>query len=235
MPDRRTAALAASTVAVLLVLAACSSTAAPGPAGGTTGSTAASTTPSTAPSTAGATPSPGAPATTAPPASPSPSAGGGAVTAVVSGLGTHPVLTPGGAAVGFTVTVHNGTGQALKDIQPLVSMGHCSCSSGGAGLMPAGTLQLRNATTDAWQTIPYDAEGTGTDFAYVDQIPGVALAAGASETFSYRVALVKSTAQGSQPVRNGSSTIDVTVQQLPAHSAFAPAVASPVYVTTAAG
>jgi len=156
------------------------------------------------------------------------------VTAAVSGLGGHPVLTPGGPALDFSVTVRNGTGQGLQDIQPLVSMGHCSCSQSGAAMMPTGTLQLRNPSTGVWQSIDYDTEGTGMDFSFVNQISGVALAAGASRTFDYRVALVKSSTAGSQPTRDGSGTIDVTVQQLPAHTAFAPAISTPVYVNTAA-
>ncbi|MBC3843202.1 hypothetical protein GXW82_32350 [Streptacidiphilus sp. 4-A2] len=133
------------------------------------------------------------------------------------------MLTPGGAALDFEVTVHNGSGTGYTDIQPLISMGHCSCGGGGAAMMPQGTLKLWNTASGSWQTIPYDAEGTGMDFSFVDQISGVALAAGADETFRYQVALSKP----AHPVSNGSGTIDVTVQQLPAHTALIPTASTP--------
>jgi hypothetical protein len=231
MPVRRTAALAVSTAALLLTLAACHSATGTAPASGTAGSDAGSSATATAGPTLTAPTTATAPAPTT--AAATPTATAGAVTAVFSGLGGHPVLTPGGPALDFSVTVHNGTGQALRDIQPLISMGHCSCSSGGAAMMPAGTLELRNPATGDWQRISYDAEGTGMDFSYVDQISGVALAAGASETFGYRVALLAGTpVAGAPPLRNGSGTVNVDVQQLPAHTDLAPGVAATVWVTT---
>ncbi|QMU66965.1 hypothetical protein [Streptacidiphilus sp. P02-A3a] len=221
MPDRATLrrhALAAPAVAVLLALAACSPNTAP--------------TAPTAPGTPGAPPATATAAAPAPSAPPTPSAstgtgGGGSLTAVFSGLGARPVLTPGGPALVFEVSVHNGTGQAYQDIQPLISMGHCSCSPGGASIMPSGTLRLWNTGTDGWRTLTYDAEGTGTDFSYVDQIPGLTLAAGASETFTYQVALSATT----HPLTSGSGTVNVQVQQLPGHTALTPDVSTPVYVT----
>jgi len=231
MANRRFA-LAGSTVAVLLALAACTSTPASDPLPG--GAQSAAPGPTSAPAGTSA-PATGVAAT--PSAPPTPSATttagqSGTVTAVISGLGAHPVLTPGGPAISFAVTVHNGTGNALKDIQPLVAMGHCSCESGGGSPMPPGTLQLLDPGTGHWQSIFYDTEGTGMDYSYVNQISGVGLAAGASETFDYRVALTnRPLPKGAQPVHDGSSIIDVIVQQLPGHTTLSHDVYTPVYVT----
>ncbi len=233
MPDRATLrryALTAPAAAAFLALSACSPTAAPAAPGAAASSTAPAATTS-APAAGGPVTSPTATGPTAGAGAPtsvnSPTGSAGSVTAVISGLGAHPVLTPGGAALVFEVSVHNGSGQTYQDIQPLVSMGHCSCSPGGASMMPSGTLRLWNTGTGSWQTIPYDAEGTGADFGYVNQIPGVELAAGASETFKYQVALAKTT----HPLTSGSGTIDVQVQQLPGHTALSPDSHTPVYVT----
>jgi hypothetical protein len=231
MANRRFA-LAGSTVAVLLALAACTSTPASNPLPG--GAQSAAPGPTSAPAGTSA-PATGVAATPSAPPTPSATATAGqsgTVTAVISGLGAHPVLTPGGPALSFAVTVHNGTGNALKDIQPLVAMGHCSCESGGGSPMPPGTLQLLDPGTGHWQSIFYDTEGTGMDYSYVNQISGVGLAAGASETFDYRVALTnRPLPKGAQPVHDGSSIIDVIVQQLPGHTTLSHDVYAPVYVT----
>jgi hypothetical protein len=229
MPSRttvqRSSSAAASIVLTFLALTACSPTAATGATGASPTATAAPITQPATPQATVGTPAatPGGGAST--PAASTP-ASGGALTVAFSGLGAHPVLTPGGAALDFEVTVHNGSGTGYTDIQPLISMGHCSCGGGGAAMMPQGTLKLWNTASGSWQTIPYDAEGTGMDFSFVDQISGVALAAGADETFRYQVALSKP----AHPVSNGSGTIDVTVQQLPAHTALIPTASTPVQV-----
>lgn len=225
MLDRATLrryALTAPAAAAFLALSACSPTNAP-------------STPGSTPATGATPPASTAPATTSTGTAPTATArtgaastgAGGSLTAALSGLGAHPVLAPGGPALVFEVSVHNGTGRAYQDIQPLISMGHCSCSPGGASMMPNGTLQLWNSGTGSWQSIPYDAQSTGADFGYVNQIPGVTLAAGASETFKYQVALSKTT----RALTAGSGTVDVQVQQLPAHTALTPDVYAPVYVT----
>jgi hypothetical protein len=114
--------------------------------------------------------------------------------------------------VSFTVTVTNAAGHGYSDLGPLVSLSHCACTR--SSLFPAGTLQERSPD-GSWQNISYDIEGFGTDFRYVTQQPGIQLGAGTSESFGYRIALSPAT---SAQVTRGTAEVDVTLEELPAHT-----------------
>ncbi len=180
--------------------------------------------------TAHASPTPGASA-----GSPSatPSLGNGANPAAATG--THlvvslgglsaNVLTIGGPAVQFTVTVTNPTGYTFRNIAPNVSVGHCTCSDGPVRVAPEGTLQWRRPD-GSWQALEY--AGAGADPGYVNavQVPGFTLAPGATASFTYRMAF-PATQQGTY--HNGQTSIDVTMVGLVGYSAVGPVtpVASP--------
>jgi hypothetical protein len=138
----------------------------------------------------------------------------GALTATVTILGGASGLVPGGPAVRFRVTVTNKSAQTYSNLLPLVSLGHCTCTANT--LFPAGTLQERESTSNVWQTIPYDAEGFGTDYLKADEPGGIQLISpGGVATFEYRVVLKPAT---SAQVTRGQATLDVTLITLPGHT-----------------
>jgi hypothetical protein len=133
-------------------------------------------------------------ATSAPVATPAPTSSAtttstqGKLAARVGILGTLTGLVPAGRYVKFLVTVTNGTAQTYSNVLPLVSLGHCSCTSNS--LFPAGQLQERESTSNMWQTIPYDVEGFGTDYLNVMEPGGIQeISPGAAAVFEYRVKL----------------------------------------------
>jgi hypothetical protein len=226
----RAAVPAVIGVAALAAVTGCSSHATPSASPGAAASTAS---PSTAPS-APATPS-AAPAAT-PSATPTPVATSsttatstqGQLAAQVTILGTPIGLVPAGSWVKFLVTVTNGTSQTYSNVLPLVSLGHCSCTANS--LFPAGRLQERESTSNAWQAIPYDVEGFGTDYQNVMEPGGIQMISpGAAAVFEYRVKL--SPASSAQVTR-GTGSLDVTLIQLPGHSqiGMSPAGSTPIEV-----
>jgi hypothetical protein len=130
--------------------------------------------------------------------------------------------------VKFLVTVTNGGQQTYSNILPLVSLGHCSCTANS--LFPAGKLQERESTSNAWQTIPYDVEGFGTDYLNVMEPGGIQeISPGAAAVFEYRVKLSPAT---SAQITRGTGSLDVTLIQLPTHAQIgvSPAGSTPVDV-----
>jgi hypothetical protein len=227
---RARAAAAAATAAAALALAGC---ALAGPARPAATSPAAATSAAAAPSAATATPAaaatgPSGGAAAPAGAQPSASAPAGALTAAVTILGAQDGLLPGGPPVQFTVTVTNHSAQTYGNILPLVSLGHCTCTA--SALFPAGTMQERESTSNAWQAIPYDVEGFGTDFLQADEPGGIqSLSPGGMATFEYRVALTL--AAGAQ-LTQGTGSIDVTLLELPGRQPAGPvpAASAKVYV-----
>jgi hypothetical protein len=187
--------------------------------------TPAATTPAPA-ATVAASPAPAASgsAQTPPPAPPLPTG----LTTKITILGTRTGLVPGGKPVRFLVTVTNSSTHPYGNILPLVSLGHCTCTSNS--LFPAGTMQERESTTTVWQTIQYDVEGFGNDYLNVTEPGGIQeLPPGGVATFEYRVALSPAT---SAQVTRGMGGLDVTLLPLPSHTPIgsSPAASLPIDV-----
>lgn len=144
----------------------------------------------------------------------------------ITGLPSTPTHAVGGPAIEFTITItiSNVSGQTYTNITPLVSLGHCLCTDGNTSPAPAGTLRLRQQD-GTWQTIHYVHEGTGMDYLGQTQ-----LVDGATVSFTYRLSL---NATQQPPVHNGQTGIDVTVVNLPDHTAqgTSPAAVALLYVT----
>jgi hypothetical protein len=162
---------------------------------------------SSATTTAGpsASPSSTSPASPTPGAASHGSAGGIDVTISAPGPTT---VRPGGPPVPFNVTLVNTTTAGLAQVGMVVSLGHCSCNPSGAAMMPAGTMQMLSSDTNAWVTVPYVAEGTGTDFLSQTLVPPFVLAQG--QTITYQLQLQLNANQGFT-VGKGNSAIDVTM------------------------
>jgi hypothetical protein len=163
-----------------------------------------------------------------------PSAGTGVLTAAISGLPAAPVLAFGGPPAQFTVTLRNGSGSTYRDITPLVSIGHCSCSTSPAAVAPAGTLQELDPSTGDWRPVSYVTEGTGMDYLLagtVQQSP-VTLAPGATASFTFKLALAP-LADQPPTERAGRTSVDVTVLTMPARKQLGPSPTTflPVTVT----
>jgi hypothetical protein len=75
-------------------------------------------------------------------------------------------------------------------------------------MMPAGSIQMLDPNTNAWVTVPYVAEGTGTDFLSQTLVPPFVLAQG--QTITYQLQLQLNANQNST-VSKGASAIDVTM------------------------
>lgn len=123
----------------------------------------------------------------------------------------------GGSPIEFTVTVSNNSDDTLRNIAPIVSLGHCTCSNTPVSMMPAGQLQLRDPSTGAWKTVFYDAEGTGMDYLLslsAVPVPPFDLDAGQSVTFTFRVQLDPASANklsGPYHLSDGTASIDVSL------------------------
>ena len=141
---------------------------------------------------------------------------------------THPLtatVTPngsatlhlGGSAMEFTVAVTNNSGDTLRNLAPIVSLGHCSCSNAPVPTMPLGQLQLRDASTGAWKTVFYDTEGSGMDYLLSSSavpVPSFDLQAGQSATFTFRLQLDPASANhlsGQYHLSNGTASVDVSL------------------------
>jgi hypothetical protein len=75
-------------------------------------------------------------------------------------------------------------------------------------MMPAGSMQMLNPDTQAWVTVPYVAEGTGTDFLSQTLVPPFVLAQGQTITYQLQLEL---NANQNFTVNQGASAIDVTM------------------------
>jgi hypothetical protein len=173
----------------------------------TTGS---STPASSATTTAGQSASPSSPsvnssASPGPQAAPHGSAGGIDVTIAAPGPTT---VQPGGAPMPFNVTLVNTTTADIAQVGMVVSLGHCSCSPPGARMMPPGSMQMLDPNTKAWVTVPYVAEGTGTDFLSQTLVPPFVLTQGQTVTYQLQLQL---NANQNFTVSQGASAVDVTM------------------------
>jgi hypothetical protein len=223
---------AAAVAGVIAVALAVSS----GPSGRTTGhpvSTAAPGSPtptsakrSTTTPTAGPTPTV-SPSSSAPPLS-------GILTVSVSGLPADASLSYGGPPIQFTVTVSNGTATTYQDILLIVSLGHCTCSHYPSEMAPSGTLSELDTATGQWQSIFYDAEGTGMDYllSAPPQFPSLTLSSGSSASYQLELAFAPLSQQGNYGA--GQMSIDGTVVALPSRKVIgtSPAASVPLSVTT---
>jgi hypothetical protein len=139
-------------------------------------------------------------------------ASAGKLTASISGLPRNPALVLGGSSLTFTVTVHNGTRQVERSITPVVAIDHCSCEHTPVEMAPLGTLQ--ELSGGKWHTVAYDRIAGGMDYVMVHQVPPFTLRPGASERFTFRVSLLRASAQPIK-VYPGSTGIDISVVRLP--------------------
>jgi hypothetical protein len=185
------------------------------------GTTTSSTTPTTT-TTTGQTASSSSSATTS--ASPAPQAttkgSAGGIDVTISAPGPTAVR-PGGAPMPFSITLLNTTTASIAQLGMVVSLGHCSCNPSGVAMMPAGTMQLQSADTNAWVTVPYVAEGTGTDFLAQPLLAPLTLNQG--QTITYQLQLQLNPTQNFT-VNQGASAVDVTMTNI---STNAPIGASP--------
>jgi len=88
-------------------------------------------------------------------------------------------------------------------------------------MMPAGTMQLQSSDTNAWVTVPYVTEGTGTDFLAQPLLAPLTLNQG--QTITYQLQLQLNPNQ-SFTVNQGASAVDVTMTNI---NTNAPIGASP--------
>jgi len=206
-----------------LAMTACASASPPG------ASTAASSKQPTAPASAVAASASPTPAVTG-------ASGTGRLTAAISSVAPAPALTFGEQPLTFTVTLQNGSSSTYRDISPLVSIGHCSCSTSGAELAPRGTLAELDSSTGNWHPVAYITEGTGTDFLLAGsrnpQQPPLTLAPGATASFTFKVAFAP-LADQSPTERAGQTSVDVTIVTVPSHQQIgtSPGAMLPVTVT----
>lgn len=207
-----TASLVGAALAVSL--AGCSNSGTTTSSTTPTASTTTTTAPSASPSGASATTS----ASPAPQATTKGSAGGIDVTITAPG---PTAVRPGGAPMPFSVTLLNTTTASIAQLGMVVSLGHCSCNPSGVAMMPAGTMQLQSSDTNAWVTVPYVAEGTGTDFLAQPLLAPLTLNQG--QTITYQLQLQLNPNQNFT-VNQGASAVDVTMTNI---STNAPIGASP--------
>ena len=207
-----TASLVGAALAVSL--AGCSNsgttTSSTTPTASTTTTTATSASPSSSSATTSASP--------APQATTKGSAGGIDVTITAPG---PTAVRPGGAPMPFSVTLLNTTTASIAQLGMVVSLGHCSCNPSGIAMMPAGTMQLQSSDTNAWVTVPYVAEGTGTDFLAQPLLAPLTLNQG--QTITYQLQLQLNPNQNFT-VNQGASAVDVTMTNI---NTNAPIGASP--------
>jgi hypothetical protein len=209
MSHRLAIAVSGSVCTVLLALTGCAASTPSSPGG---------TPARAAPSTSATSPRATSSAATASSAAASPTAptGTGYLTVTVGGLPSSPALTFGGPPMEFSVTLRNGTNHTYSDITPLVSIGHCTCSTSPARMAPMGTLAELDPATGSWHPVFYDRESTGMDYIMGDivQQPPFALGPGATARFTFRIGL--SANQGTMMwLNSGQTAINVTVIQLP--------------------
>lgn len=117
----------------------------------------------------------------------------------------------------FNVTLVNTSTTDATQVGMVVSLGHCSCSPGGAAMMPAGSMHMLDAGTNAWLTVPYVADGTGMDFLNETLVPPFVLGHGQSITYQLEMQL---DADQGFTVGNGNSAINVTMTNVDTHTSI---------------
>lgn len=187
------------SAATVVALVGCSSS----------GTTTSSGTPSSGTTTRSATTTagPSASASNPPVAEPGPHGSAGGIDVTITAPGPTTVR-PGGAPMPFSVALVNTTTAGVAQVGMVVSLGHCSCDPSGAHKMPAGSMQMLDPDTKAWVTVPYVAEGTGTDFISQTLVPPFVLTQGQTITYQLEVQL---NAQQDFTVGKGESAINVTM------------------------
>ena len=153
-------------------------------------------------------------------------------------------LALGGSPLEFGVTVTNNSDDTIRNVRPIISLGHCTCVNTPVPVMPKGEMQVWSDSSSSWKTISYDAEGSGMDYLLslaADQVAAFDLQPGQSVSFKYRVQLYPASQQVklTAPYRltNGTSSINVTLAH-PGATPYAeaqigtsPTAALPVTVT----
>jgi hypothetical protein len=160
--------------------------------------------------------------------------GTGRLTVAISGVAADPALTFGGQPLTFTVTLQNGSGSTYRDIGPLVSIGHCTCSTSPAALAPRGTLAELDSSTGNWHPVAYVTEGTGTDYLLAEpQQPPFTLAPGATASFTFKLAFAPLADQRPSVVRAGQTGVAVDIVSVLSHKQIgtSPSALLPVTVT----
>lgn len=217
--------ISALGLGVGLAMTACSS------ASPSAASPAASSKQPTAPSSAVATSASPSPAVSSTPAPVTGASGTGRLTVAISSVAADPALIFGGQPLTFTVTLRNGSGSTYRDISPLVSIGHCSCSTSPVSLAPRGTLAELDSSTGNWHPVAYITEGTGTDFLLESpQQPPLTLVPGATASFTFKVAFAP-LADQSPTERAGQTSVDVNIVTVPSHKQIGTEALLPVTVT----
>lgn len=152
----------------------------------------------------------------------------------ITGLPANASLSYGGRPIQFTVSLRNGTAHGYRNILPIVSLGHCTCSPYEAQAAPGGTMAELDPATGKWNSIYYDCEGPSDAYLLLapPQFPGLALGPGASARYRLRIAFSPLSQQGNYAA--GQTTIDVTLVTLPSRTVIgsSPAVSVPLGVTT---
>src|SRR5258706_10748491 len=126
--------------------------------------------------------------------------------ATITGLPQNPTLAVSGGWLQFTATITNGTNRTAVQIAPLLSLGHCACSSPDFSEAPVGQMQALDSATGTWGDIQFDREGTGMDYLGAVQVPATNLAPGATRSVTYRIRI---NAQQPYPIHNGTGAIEV--------------------------
>jgi hypothetical protein len=116
-------------------------------------------------------------------------------------------IRPGAAPMRLTVTLANNTTTDNPEVGLVVSLGHCTCNPAPVKMMPAGSMHMLDPGTNTWQTVPYIAEGGGTDFLTRTLVAPFALAHG--QTITYQLEVQLDTSQAS--ITSGESSVDVTI------------------------
>lgn len=117
-------------------------------------------------------------------------------------------VRPGGPPLPFSVTLVNTTTTDYAQVGLVVSLGHCSCNPSGIRMMPDGTMSMFDPGTNAWLTVPYVAEGSGTDFLARTVVPQFTLTHGQALTYRFRLRV---NANQAYTVGPGDSAVHVTM------------------------
>jgi hypothetical protein len=138
--------------------------------------------------------------------------------------------SPGGSAIQFTVSVTNDFDSEVSEVGLVVSLGRCSCIQAPVPQPPAGTLQIWDPSTSSWQSIFYDIEGTGMDFAEMPAVPNLDLAPGQTVSYEFQLSL---DASQTLTVSSGSFDVDASIHFGPSTAPYVIQLADlPISVAT---
>ena len=116
----------------------------------------------------------------------------------ITGLPVNASLRYGARPVQFAVTIRNGTAHRYRNILPIVSLGHCTCSPYEAQQAPGGTMAELDTATGTWNSIYYDSQGPSDDYLLVApaQFPSLTLGPGTTAGYRLRIAFSPLSQQG---------------------------------------